>query len=129
MDSIESLISYMSPARLMIKIWEFSHHFLQLTADDSFDCQCEKYLNIGIDAARDSWDNENYIYFDTALYHFQFHRKKYVCLMSLKNEDYKEQLVERILRGERSFISFFLYGNMTSIQIIIHKKLHAIQCF
>ena len=74
----------MSPARLMIKIWEFSHHFLHSTADDSFDCQCE-----------------NYIYFDTTLYHFQFHRKKYVCLMSLKNEDYKEQLMERIVRGGR----------------------------
>ena len=101
MDSIESLISCMSPARLMIKIWEFSHHFLHLTADDSFDCQCEKYLNVCIDAARDLWDNENYIYFDTTLYHFQFHRKKYVCLMSLKNEDYKEQLMERIVRGGR----------------------------
>ena len=53
------------------------------------------------DAARDAWDTENYIYFDTALYRFQFHRKKYVSLMSLKNEDYKEQLVEGILRGER----------------------------
>ena len=54
-----------------------------------------------IDAAKDSWDNENYIYFDTALNYFQFHRKKYVCLMSLKNEDYKEQLIEIILSVER----------------------------
>ena len=73
MDSIESLISYTSPARLMIKIWEFSHHFLHSTADESFDCQCEKYLNMCIDAARDSWDNEIIYIFDTALYHFQFH--------------------------------------------------------
>ena len=58
MDSIENLISYTSPARLMIKIWEFSHHFFHSTADESFDCQCEKYLNMCIDAARDSWDNE-----------------------------------------------------------------------
>ena len=81
----------------MIKIWEFSHHFRHSTSDKSFDCQCEKYLNICIEAARNSWDNENYIYFDTALYNSQFHRKKYLCLMSLKNEDYKEQLIEQIL--------------------------------
>ena len=101
MDSIENMISCMSPARLMIKIWEFSHHFVHSAADKNFDCQCEKYLNMCIDAAPDSSDNENYIYFDTALYNFQFHRKEYLCLMSLKNEDYKEQLIERILRGKR----------------------------
>ena len=98
MDSIENMISYMSPARLMIKIWEFSHHFLHSTADKSFDCQSEKYLNMCINAAQDSCDNENHIYFDTALYYFEFHRRKYLCLMSLKNEDYKEQLIEGILK-------------------------------
>ena len=105
MDSIENMISYMSSARLMIKIWEFSHHSLHSAPDKSFDCQCEKYLNMCIDAARNSWDHENYIYFDTALYHFQFHRKKNLCLMSLKNEDYKEQLIEGILRS----VLFFFY--------------------
>ena len=105
MDSIENMISYMSSARLMIKIWEFSHHSLHSAPNKSFDCQCEKYLNMCIDAARDSWDHENYIYFDTALYHFQFHRKKNLCLMSLKNEDYKEQLIEGILRS----VLFFFY--------------------
>ena len=54
-----------------------------------------------INAARDSWDNENYIFFDSALYKFQFHIKKYVVLISTKNESYKEQLIEEILRGER----------------------------
>ena len=98
MDFIENMISYMSAARLMIKIWGCSYHFLHSAANKTFDCQCE---NMCINAARDSWDNENYIYFDTALYYFQFHRKKYLCLMSLKNEDYKEQLIEWILRGER----------------------------
>ena len=70
MDFIENMISDMSPAHLMIKIWEFSHHFLHSSPDKSFDCQREKYLNMCINAARDLWDNENYIYFDTALYHF-----------------------------------------------------------
>ena len=54
MDSIENMLSYMTPARLMIKIWEFSQHFLHSTADKSFDGQCEKYLNICIEAARNS---------------------------------------------------------------------------
>ena len=101
MDSIENLFSCMTPARLMIKFWEYSHHVLHLSPDESFDCKCQEYLNICIDAARDAWDTENYIYFDTALYRFQFHRNKYVSLMSLKNEGYKEQLVEGILRGKR----------------------------
>ena len=93
----------MSPARLMITIWEYSYHVLQFTPDDTSSCNCQEYLNLRIDAAQEVWDNENYIYFDTALYRFQFHRKKYICLMSLRNEDYKEQLVESILRGEKFF--------------------------
>ena len=93
--------SYMTPARLMIKIWEYSYYVLHASPDKSFDCKCHEYLNMCIDVARDTQDTENYIYFDTAPYRFQFHRKKYVSLMSLKNEDYKEQLVEGILRGER----------------------------
>ena len=40
-------------------------------------------------------------FFDSALYKFQFHRKKYVVLISTKNESYKEQFIEEILRGER----------------------------
>ena len=91
----------MSPARLMIKIWEFSYHAHHFPALDPSSCDCRNYLELCIDTAREIWDNENYIYFDSALYKFQFHRKKYLCLMSLRNEEYKEQLVESILRGER----------------------------
>ena len=85
----------------MIKIWEFSYHVHHFPLDDKSCCNCQEYLNFCIDAAQEVWDNENYIYFDSALYKFQFYRKKRVCLMSLKNEEYKEQLVESILRGER----------------------------
>ena len=90
----------MSPACLMIKIWEFSYHVHHFPPVDG-SCNCQEYLNLCIDAAQEVWDNENFFFFDTALYKFQFYRKKLVCLMSLKNEDYKEQLVESILRGER----------------------------
>ena len=74
MDSIENLFSYMTPARLMIKNWEYFNHVLHVSLDESFDCKCQEYLNMCIDAARDTWNTENYIYFDTALYRFQFHR-------------------------------------------------------
>ena len=84
----------------MIKIWEFSYHVHHFPPVDG-SCNCQEYLNLCIDAAQEVWDNENFFFFDTALYKFQFYRKKLVCLMSLKNEDYKEQLVESILRGER----------------------------
>ena len=101
MDSIENLFSYMSVPRLMIKIWEYSDHVHHIKPDEKINCKCEKYLNMCINVARDSWDNENSLFFDSALYKFQFHRKKYVVLMSIKNESYKEQLIEEILRGER----------------------------
>ena len=101
MDSLENLFSYMSVPRLMINIWEYSDHVHHIKHDKKIDCKCEKYLNMCINAARDSWDNENFIFFDSALYKFQFHIKKYVVLISTKNESYKEQLIEEILRGER----------------------------
>ena len=83
------------------EIWEFSEHVHHSPLPDQKDCNCQEYLNLCIDAARDVWDIEDYIFFDSAIYRFQFHRKKLVCLMSLENEDYKDQLVESILRGER----------------------------
>ena len=63
----------------------------------------KEYLNLCIDTAREVWDNEHYIFFDSALYRFQFHRKKLVCLMSLKNEGYKEQLVEGYYEEKDNF--------------------------
>ena len=91
----------MSPACLMIKIWEFSEHVHHTPPLDSSSCNCAEYLDICIDTVSEIWDNKNYIYLDTALYMFQFHRKKYLCLMSSSNEAYKEQFVEGILRQER----------------------------
>ena len=91
----------MSPARLMIKIWEFSEHVHHTPPLDSSSCNCAEYLDICIDTVSEIWDNKNYIYLDTVLYMFQFHRKKYLRLMSSNNEVYKEQFVEGILRQER----------------------------
>ena len=54
MDSIENLFSYMSSTRLMIKIWEYSHKVLHVSPDESFDCRCQEYLNMCIDAAQDA---------------------------------------------------------------------------
>ena len=53
----------MSPACLMIKIWEFSEHVHHSSLPDQKDCNCQEYLNLCIDAAREIWDNENYIFF------------------------------------------------------------------
>lgn len=88
------------PARLMIKIWEYSYHVHHFPPPDASSCNCSFYLDLCISAAREIWDHENYIHFDTALFKFQFHRKQYTYLMTLKNEAYMEQLVESILRGE-----------------------------
>ena len=76
MGSIDiDYFSNMSPARPMIKIWEFSYHVHHFPLDDKSCCNCQEYLNFCIDAAQEVWDNENYIYFDSALYKFQFYRK------------------------------------------------------
>ena len=86
----------------MIKIWEYSeqvHHNLPL---DSSSCNCAAYLNMCIDAVTETWDRENYIYLDTVIYHFQFHRKKYVVIMAITNLNYREFLVNSIIiRRER----------------------------
>ena len=49
MDSIENMFSYMSPAHLMIKIWEYSSHVLHSAPDQSLDCQYQDYLNMCIE--------------------------------------------------------------------------------
>ena len=117
MGSIDiSSFTNLSPANFMIKIWEFSEHVHHKPPPDLSSCNCQFYLRCCIEAAREVWDNENYIFFGSALYRFQFHRKKYLCIMSTKNDHYREYLVESILREEREF--FFLRNetNATVIQ-------------
>ena len=64
----------MSPARLMIKIWVFPYHIYHFPAPDLSSCNCQNYLECCNDTAREmKRDNENYIYFDSVLYKFQFH--------------------------------------------------------
>ena len=75
MDSIKNMLSYMSPAHLMIKIWEYSHHVLHSAPDQSFECQCQNYLNMCIDAAQNAWDVENYIFLIVHCIGFNFTRK------------------------------------------------------
>lgn len=43
----------MSPARLMIKIWEFSYHAHHFPALDPSSCDCQNYLELCIDTARE----------------------------------------------------------------------------
>lgn len=87
----------LSADTVMIKIWEFSEHVHHKSPPDDSTCNCHFYLNCWIEAVRRVWD-ENYMFFDTALYYFQFHRKNYIEIMSIKNEQSKEYFVECILR-------------------------------
>ena len=91
----------LSPASMMIKIREFSEHVHHKPPPDPSSCNSQFYLQCCIEAAREVWDNENYIFFDSALFRFQFHRKKYLCIMLITSEHYREYLVESILREER----------------------------
>ena len=75
MDSIENLFSYMSVPRPMINIWEYSDHVHHIKHDKKIDCKCEKYLNMCINAARDSWDNESYIFLTVLFINFNFIEK------------------------------------------------------
>ena len=113
----------MWPACLMIKIWEYSYHVHHFPPPDPSSCNCSTYLDMCIDALREVYDNENYIYFDSAIYKFQFYRKKCICLMSTKNERYKEQIVEGILRGER-----FACRSAMAEKIIYHRETKLIEC-
>ena len=116
----------MLPSCLMIKIWEHSYHVHHFPPPDPSSCNCSTYLDLCIDALREVYDHENYIYFDSAIYKFQLYGKKYIYLMSTKNERYKEQIVEGILRSERFF--FFICRLIMVEKLIFHKKRYLIQC-
>ena len=53
----------LSPASLMIKIWEFFEHVHHKPPPDPRSCNCQFYLQFFIEEAREVWDNENYIFF------------------------------------------------------------------
>ena len=38
-------------------------HIHHSSLPDQKDCNCQEYLNLCIDAAREIWDNENFIFF------------------------------------------------------------------
>ena len=52
-----------SVPRLMIKIWEFSEHVHKNPPSDLSCCDCRHCLDICIDAAHVSWDNEFFFFF------------------------------------------------------------------
>ena len=116
----------MSSSCLMIKIWEHFYHVHHFPRPNPSSCNCSIYLDLCIDVLREVYHHENYIYFDNAVYKFQFYGKKYICFMSTKNGRYKEQIVKGILRGERFF---FLICRLIMVEkLIFHKKRYLIQC-
>ena len=82
----------LSPEKLMIKIWDFANHVHHVMPHEKESCSCRHYLNLCTDAAREQ-QREDYIYFDTAIYRLQFHRKELVDMMSTDNEIFLDHLV------------------------------------
>ena len=87
----------LSPEKLMIKIWDFSTHVHHIQPHERENCNCRHYLNLCIDAAREQWRND-FIFFNTVIYRFQFHRKELVDMMSTSTEIFLEHLIRCYLR-------------------------------
>ena len=65
----------LSPASMMIKIREFSEHVHHKPPSDPSSCNCQFYLQCCIEAAREVWDNENYIFLTVLCIDFSFTEK------------------------------------------------------
>ena len=89
-----------SPEKLMIKIWDFSTHVHHIRPHEKENCNCRHYLNLCIEAAREQW-RDDFIYFDTAIYRFQFHRKELIEIMSISNESFLEHFIGCYLREKQ----------------------------
>ena len=86
-----------SPEKLLVKIWDYSYHVHHKSPANKENCNCEHYLNLCIEAAREQW-HDDFLFFDTALYRFQFHRKLLIEIMSTKNERILENFIGCYLR-------------------------------
>ena len=89
----------LSPVALVIKIWDYSYHVHHTPLPDNLNCNCQFYLNCYTEAAREQL-HEDYIFFETVIYRFQFRRKEFIELMSIKNECALEHFIECILRDQ-----------------------------
>ena len=94
----DALLTNIPVPELLIKIWEFSEHVYENPQTDLSSCDCRHYLDICIDVARALWDNENCIFFDTAMYRFQFCRSDFFLIMNLPSLNQKLFCIEMILR-------------------------------
>lgn len=65
----------LSPASMMIKIREFSEHVHHKPPPDPSSCNCQFHLQCCIEAAREVWDNENYIFLTVLCIDFSFTEK------------------------------------------------------
>ena len=74
----------LSIEQMLIKIWDCSNRAHNFIPTDSESCNCRHFLNLCIEAAREEW-RDNFIYFDTAIYWCQFHRKELVDILSIDN--------------------------------------------
>ena len=65
----------LSPASMMIIIREFSEHVHHKPPPDPSSCNYQFYLQCCIEAAREVWDNENYIFLTVLCIDFSFTEK------------------------------------------------------
>ena len=93
----------LSIEQMLIKIWDCSNRAHNFIPIDSESFNCRHFLNLCIEAAREEW-RDNFIYFDTAIYWCQFHRKELVDILSIDNPI----LLEHYIRCFIINVSFLL---------------------
>lgn len=73
----------LSVEKLLIEIWDFSNHVHCVRPTDTESCNCRHYLNLCIEAVKKQW-RDNFTYFDTTMYRFQFHKKELIDIISIE---------------------------------------------
>ena len=88
----------------MIKVWEYSH----LSHVNYFEPEVAKVFSKNLEKCIDTlnqvWDTENYACLEFALLWFQFERNKLEKLMQTRDEEFKEKLIESILKRDESVL-------------------------
>ena len=94
----------LSPVCLTIKVWEYSH----LSHVNYFEPEVAKVFSKNLEKCIDTlnqvWDMENYACLEFALLWFQFERNKLEKLMQTRDEEFKEKLIESILKRDESVL-------------------------
>ena len=96
-SSIGGVFNNLSVCKLMVQIWEYSYHVHPYPPSKRSSCSCCSYLDCCIEAARNIWSDE-FIFFNTAIYKFQFQRASLQDIMSIKEEFIRNSCIELVLK-------------------------------